>query len=256
VTNVAIVGAAGRMGQIMATGLSLEPDLTLVALVDARQPAEDLGAPWFTSLDQAPSGLEVVVDFSTTETARATIEWCLDQGVAGVIGTSGFTEAELIALRGRVDAASGHVLVAANFSIGAVLAERFAAIAAPYFDRVEIIELHHDQKVDAPSGTSMATARRIVAARREAGITPLEEPTQVETLAHARGADADDGVRIHAVRLPGLVAHQEVILGRPGEGLTIRHDSYDRTSFVSGVALAVRAVRDRAGLTLGIDQLV
>jgi len=148
------------------------------------------------------------------------------------------------------------VVVASNFSVGAALAERFAAAAAPYFDRVEIIELHHDKKVDAPSGTSIATARQIAAARRAAGADPLVDPTSRFTIEGARGAHGEDGVVIHSVRLPGLVAHQEVLFGAPGEGLTIRHDSFDRQSFVHGVALALDAVSVTPGLIDGISTLL
>jgi 4-hydroxy-tetrahydrodipicolinate reductase len=146
--------------------------------------------------------------------------------------------------------------MASNFSLGAVLSERFAAMAAPYFERVEIVELHHDRKVDAPSGTSITTAERIRAARAVAGRTTPAEPTQRYTIEGARGADAGDGVRIHSVRLPGLVAHQEILLGGPGEGLTIRHDSYDRVSFVQGVAIAIKNVDATPGFIWGIDDFI
>jgi 4-hydroxy-tetrahydrodipicolinate reductase len=148
------------------------------------------------------------------------------------------------------------VVMAANYSIGAVLSERFAAMAAPYFERVEIIELHHDRKVDAPSGTSLVSAERIREARAAAGRVTSPDPTERLTLEGARGADAGDGVRIHSVRLPGLLAHQEVLFGSMGEGLTIRHDSYDRRSFVSGVALAIQHAVLSPGFTSGIDELL
>jgi len=148
------------------------------------------------------------------------------------------------------------VVVASNFSVGAVLAERFAAAAAPYFDRVEIVELHHDKKVDAPSGTSLATARQVAAARRAAKQAPLVDPTARFTLEGSRGADGADGVKIHSVRLPGLVAHQEILFGSPGEGLTIRHDSFDRQSFVHGVALALDAVDATPRFIDGISSLI
>jgi 4-hydroxy-tetrahydrodipicolinate reductase len=155
-----------------------------------------------------------------------------------------------------VAARSTGVIMASNFSLGAVLSERFAAMAAPYFERVEIIELHHDHKVDAPSGTSVATAQRVRDAREAAGRVSAPEPTQRYTLEGARGANAGSGVRIHSVRLPGLVAHQEILFGSAGEGLTIRHDSYDRVSFVQGVALAVANVDATPRFTWGIDAFI
>ena len=146
--------------------------------------------------------------------------------------------------------------MASNFSIGAVLAERFAELAAPYFESVEVIELHHDRKVDAPSGTSIATARAIESARSSAGLDPIADPTERLTIDGARGADAGGGVRIHSVRLPGLVAHQEILFGGPGEGLSIRHDTFDRSSFVLGVALAANAVDATPIFLDGISSLV
>jgi 4-hydroxy-tetrahydrodipicolinate reductase len=244
------------MGHTMAVGLSAESDLDVVALVDPVEPADSVVARWTPTLDDLAGDVDVVVDFSRLDVARRTIEWCLDHGVSAVVGTSGFSAEEIESIRAAVAARAGHVLIAANFSVGAVLAERFATMAAPHFDSVEIIELHHDKKVDAPSGTSLATARALSEARAAAGLSRIADPTESETVPHARGADGADGVRIHSVRLPGLVAHQEVIFGRPGEGLTIRHDSYDRGSFVAGVTLAVRAVGDRPGLTVGLDALV
>jgi 4-hydroxy-tetrahydrodipicolinate reductase len=146
--------------------------------------------------------------------------------------------------------------MASNFALGAVLSERFAAMAAPYFERVEIIELHHDKKVDAPSGTSLAAARAISDARKKVGMAALVDPTIRTSVAGSRGADVGEGIKVHSVRLPGLVAHQEILFGGPGEGLTIRHDSFDRTSFVQGVALAVRAVNSKPKLTIGLDSLI
>jgi 4-hydroxy-tetrahydrodipicolinate reductase len=256
VLRVAIVGGAGRMGQTMAAALSQEPGLNVTALVDTRRPEALWGATWSSSLDGLDGAVDVVVDFTNVEVARSTISWCLDHQVPAVIGTSGFTVPELDALRARVDVVKGNVIIASNFSVGAVLAERFAAMAAPHFERVEIIELHHDKKIDAPSGTSLAAARAIAAARAGAGLGSIEDTTEVETSPHARGAEGLGGVRVHSVRLPGLIAHQEVIFGRLGEGLTIRHDSFDRSSFVGGVSLAVRAVGERPGLTVGLSELI
>lgn len=253
--RIVIVGGAGRMGQAMAAGLGAQPDLSLVTLVDVHEPRDLFGSTYAASLGDVDAlGIDVVVDFSNPEGVVASASWCATQGVGLVIGATGLSEEQ----RGAVESAARKtgVIVASNFSIGAVLSERFAAMAAPYFDRAEIIELHHDKKADAPSGTSLAAARAIGEARRAAGLAPLVDPTLRHTLPGARGADAGDGVMVHSVRLPGLVAHQEILFGGPGEGLTIRHDSFDRNSFVKGVALAVRAVTSAPGLTIGIDSLI
>jgi 4-hydroxy-tetrahydrodipicolinate reductase len=257
VTRVAIVGGAGRMGQVVGRGLTQADGVTLVALVDLASPIDLLGASSCQALAELdPTSVDVVVDFSAADAARATIEWALANHVAAVIGTTGFTTHELAELAVAVDEAGGHVLVAPNFSIGAVLAERFAAQAAPYFERVEIIEMHHDKKVDSPSGTSLAAARAIAEARAAAGRPDITDPTERQTVTGARGGAGPGGVQIHSVRLTGLVAHQEILFGNPGEGLTIRHDSFDRVSFVAGVLLAVRTVAARPGLTVGIADLV
>ena len=248
--RVALVGALGRMGQAMSAGL-VAP-IEVVARVDVRGTGDVV-----TSLDTLdPTGIDVVVDFSNAQGARASVRWCLAHGVAGVLGATGLTNEEIEAWSDEANATGGHLLVAANFSIGAVLASRFAAIAAPYFTSVEIVELHHDNKRDAPSGTSIAIARAIEASRETAGAAALFDPTTEVVLDGARGASSAGGVRIHSVRQAGLVAHHEILLGKAGEALTIRHDSFSRESFVEGVALAVRAVRQRPGLTWGLDALL
>jgi 4-hydroxy-tetrahydrodipicolinate reductase len=243
------------MGQALAQGLNALAQITVAALVDVHEPRESYGARYHELLTGVePSGVDAVVDFSNPEGVVVSAAWCAEHGIGLVIGATGLSAEQ----RGAVEAAGAKtgVVMASNFSIGAVLSERFAAMAAPYFEGVEIIELHHDKKVDAPSGTSLAAARRIGAARKNAGMAPLVDPTVRHTVAGARGADAGDGVMIHSVRLPGLVAHQEILFGGPGEGLTIRHDSYDRQSFVQGVALAVLAVSSTPGLTTGIDSFI
>jgi 4-hydroxy-tetrahydrodipicolinate reductase len=250
-----IVGGAGRMGQALGEGLSGQNDFEVVAMVDVREPRELFGASYATSLpDDNQLGADVVIDFSSPESVVLSAKWCATNQVGLVVGTTGLSDEQ----RRMVEDASRStgVLIASNFAIGAVLADRFAAMAAPFFDRVEIIELHHDKKVDAPSGTSLTSARIIGAARKEAGLEPLVDPTHRETVEGARGADAGDGVKVHSVRLPGLVAHQEILFGGPGEGLSIRHDSFDRQSFVQGVALAARFVDATAKLTVGIDSLL
>jgi 4-hydroxy-tetrahydrodipicolinate reductase len=198
------------------------------------------------------AGAEVAVDFTVIEAARENLEWCADHGVHAVVGTTGFTPEDLEAFRARFTIGNAHAVIAPNFAIGAVLMMRFAELAAPYFESAEIIELHHDQKIDAPSGTAVLTAERMSAASKD--WTP--DPTENLVLDGSRGGVGSEGIHIHSVRLRGLVAHQEVLLGTAGQTLSIRHDSYDRTSFMPGVLLAVRAVRDRIGLTVGLDQLL
>lgn len=252
--GIAIVGGAGRMGQAMAQGLGSFPEFDVVALVD-RSPVSTAGAvPWFTTIDDVDaSSVDAVVDFSTPEGVVASARWCAKHHKALVVGATGLSVTDRKTLETAAERTP--VVVASNFSIGAVLAERFAAIAAPFFARVEIIELHHDLKVDAPSGTSIATARAVARARERAGRSTAPDPTQRNTVEGARGATVD-GVPVHAVRLPGLVAHQEVLLGSPGEGLTIRHDSYDRSSFVGGVATVLRRLPSGPGLVEGLDSFI
>ena len=186
------------------------------------------------------------------DAARKNTEWCAEHGVHAVVGTTGFSEADLADLTKRFEASGANAVIAPNFAIGAVLMMRFAELAAPYFETAEVIELHHDQKVDAPSGTAMLTAKRMA----EASSDWIEDPTEKLIVEGARGAAGPGGIRVHSLRLRGLVAHQEVVLGTTGQSLTIRHDSYDRTSFMPGVLLAVRGVRERPGLTVGLDALL
>ncbi len=253
--KVALVGGAGRMGQSLGEHLNLLDAVAVTTLVDVNEPREHFGARYVTSLDEAdPTEVDVVVDFSHPDSVVTSARWCAVHARGLVVGTTGLSDDQRRAVE---DAArSTGVIMASNFSLGAVLSERFAAMAAPYFERVEIIELHHDRKVDAPSGTSITTAARIREARSAAGRASLDEPTRRHTLDGARGADAGEGIRIHSVRLPGLVAHQEILFGGPGEGLTIRHDSYDRVSFVQGVAIAIANVDATPGFIWGIDAFI
>ena len=200
------------------------------------------------------SGIDVVVDFSSPEGVVASATWCGANGVGLVIGTTGLSDPQ----RQAVDEAATKVgvVIAANYSLGAVLSEKFAAMAAPYFDRVEIIELHHDKKVDAPSGTSIAAAKASRPPATAAGLPEMVDPTVRHTVSGARGAETIGGIKIHSVRLPGLVAHQEILFGGPGEGLTIRHDSFDRVSFVQGVALAADTIDATPRLIDGIESLI
>ncbi len=253
--SLAIVGGAGRMGQALAEGLSSLEDITVTALVDHHEPRERFGAHYATSLDELdPTSVDVVIDFSSPEGVLHSAQWCETHGVALVVGATGLGDEVRRAL--GATATRVGVVVASNFSVGAVLSERFAAMAAPYFERVEIVELHHDRKVDAPSGTSIATATAIAEARRHAGLSTLDDPTMRHTIDGARGAVGADGIKIHSVRLPGLVAHQEILFGSAGEGLTIRHDSFDRQSFVHGVALAAIAIGVTPQLHDGIASLI
>jgi 4-hydroxy-tetrahydrodipicolinate reductase len=255
VKALAINGGAGRMGQILAEGLSATGKFSISVLVDAREPTELFGATYAPSFDAVDaSSVDVVVDFSSPEGVVASAAWCATNGKGLVVGTTGLSDDQ----RREVEeaATSVGVVIAANYSVGAVLAERFAALAAPYFDRVEIIELHHDKKLDAPSGTSIAAAKGIAAARASAGLPEMVDPTLRHSLSGSRGADTIGGIKIHSVRLPGLTSHQEILFGAPGEGLTIRHDSFDRVSFVQGVALAANAIDSAPRLIDGIETLI
>ncbi|MGX6602634.1 4-hydroxy-tetrahydrodipicolinate reductase [Micromonosporaceae bacterium Da 78-11] len=243
--RVGVLGARGRMGLEVCKAVDAAADLELVAMVDQ--------GDWL--LNSSDAGAQVLVDFTTPDVVMDNLRWAVDQGISMVVGTTGFTEQRLDELRGWLAAKPEvGVLIAPNFGIGAVLMMQFAARAARYFESAEVIEQHHPRKLDAPSGTATHTARLIAAARAEAGRGPMPDATK-EELAGARGADVD-GVRVHSVRSAGLVAHQEVLFGTDGETLTIRHDSLDRVSFMPGVLLAVREVRRRPGLTIGIDSLL
>lgn len=253
--RIAIVGGAGRMGQVMALGLGLQDDFFVAALVDTSEPHTLFGARYASSLAELePADIDVVVDFSTPLGVTVSASWCAAHAVALVIGATGLDDEQRSAVEHASRSTS--VVMASNFSLGAVLSERFAVVAARYFERAEIIELHHDHKADAPSGTSLSLAHAIGEARARAGRAPLVDPTTRHSVPGARGADAGDGIMVHSVRLPGLVAHQEILFGSPGEGLTIRHDSYDRQSFVRGVELAIRSMSSLPGLVLGIDRFI
>jgi 4-hydroxy-tetrahydrodipicolinate reductase len=243
--RVGVIGARGRMGAQTCQAVIEAEDMDLVAAVGGRE--------WLFSLADADS--QVVVDFSHPDVVMEHIRFCLDNNIHVIAGTSGFTTERLDTLEQWVGAKPGlGVMVVPNFAIGAVLTARFAREAARFFESVEIIELHHAGKADAPSGTAVATARAVSLARNDAGLPAVPDATTLETDG-ARGATVD-GIRVHSVRLPGLVAHQEVILGSAGETLTIRHDSLHRSSFMPGVLTAIRAVSERPGLTQGLEQLL
>ena len=239
---VAVLGAAGRMGRTVVDAVEAAPDLELVA---ALEHGDDVGAV-------AATGARVAVDFTVPSVAESNVRSLVAQGVHAVVGTTGWTAESLARVEADLVARPGvGVLVAPNFALGAVLAMAFAARAARWFESVEVVELHHPDKVDAPSGTARHTAQAIAAARRAAGLGPVPDATTT-ALDGARGADVD-GVRVHAVRLRGLVAHEEILLGNAGEQLTIRHDSFDRVSFMPGVLHAVRQIGAHPGLTVGLE---
>ncbi|WP_210440589.1 4-hydroxy-tetrahydrodipicolinate reductase [Nocardioides xinjiangensis] len=240
--KVGVLGPRGKVGSEVCRAVEEAVDTELVAAVDAGDDVAEL----------ARAGAEVVVDFTHPDVVMDNLRFCVEHGIHAVVGTTGFDQPRLDRLEAWLaDAPGVGVLIAPNFSIGAILMMRFAAQAAPFFESVEVVELHHPEKADAPSGTARRTAELIAAARREAGCPPMPDATST-ALPGARGADVD-GVRVHGLRVRGLVAHQEVVLGTPGETLTIRHDSLDRVSFTPGVLAGVRAIGEHPGLTVGLD---
>jgi 4-hydroxy-tetrahydrodipicolinate reductase len=243
--RVGVLGALGKVGSEVCRAVDAADDTELVARVDADDDLDDL----------VTAGAQVVVDFTHPDVVMDNLEFCLDHGIHAVVGTTGFDDARLETLRRWLaDAPGVGVLVAPNFSIGAILMMRFAATAAPFYESVEVIELHHPDKADAPSGTARRTAQLMAAARRAAGSGPIPDATS-SALDGARGADVD-GIRVHGLRIRGLVAHQEVVLGGLGETLTIRHDSLDRASFTPGVLAGVRAIGSHPGLTVGLEHFL
>ncbi len=238
--KVSVFGADGKMGSTVCGVVEAAEDLTLHARLEA---ADDR---------RLAEGSDVMVDFTHPDVVLDNLEWAITAGIHCVVGTTGWTEERLETVRGWLDSAPGvGVVVAANFGVGAVLMMHFAEQAARFYESVEIVEMHHPNKADAPSGTAATTARKIAAARESAELSSSPDAT-VHEIDGARGADVE-GVRVHSVRLRGLVAHQEVLFGGVGETLTIRHDSHDRGSFMPGVLTAVRAVEDHPGLTVGIE---
>jgi 4-hydroxy-tetrahydrodipicolinate reductase len=247
--KVGVLGALGKVGREVCDAVAQaardEGDLELVARIDADDDLQTL----------VEEGVQAVVDFTHPDVVMDNLEFCVSHGIHAVVGTTGFDADRLETLRGWLAKSEGTgLLVAPNFSIGAVLMMRFAAEAARFYESVEIVELHHPDKADAPSGTSRRTAELIAAARKEAGLGPIPDATTTG-LEGARGADVD-GIRVHGLRIRGLVAHQEVILGGVGETLTIRHDSLDRVSFTPGVLLGLRRIADHPGLTVGLEALL
>jgi len=251
------------MGRAVAHAIHSAEGLDLVAAVDPSFEGINVGEVTGVlgkhfSVVSSPESLighghpdvDVMVDFTHVDAARSNVEFCAANGIHAVVGTSGLTEADYGKIAERFT--SSNCLIAPNFAIGAVLMIRFAELAAPYFDTAEIIELHHDAKVDAPSGTAVSTAERIASSNG----TWAPDPTESETIPGARGAKGPSGIPIHSVRMRGMIAHQEVILGTTGQTLSLRHDSYDRSSFMPGVVMAVRRIAEVPGLTVGLDRIL
>lgn len=239
------------MGATVCGAVALDPELELVAAVDPHHAGGSVeGCAIAGELRAfADARCDVVVDFTVAEVARTSVPWMALHGIHAVVGTTGLTDHDLDAFREAFGNGGANCLVAPNFAVSAVLMMRFAEIAAPFFDTAEVIEYHHDGKVDAPSGTAAETARRIAAASEHWA----PDRTTRETLPGSRGGAGPAGVRLHAVRMRGMVAHQEVLLGTLGQTLTIRQDSYDRASFMPGVLLACKRIADHPGLTVGLD---
>ncbi|MER5531978.1 4-hydroxy-tetrahydrodipicolinate reductase [Streptomyces sp. NPDC002677] len=243
--RVAVLGARGRIGSEAVKAVEAAEDMELVAALGRGDKLEAL----------AESGAQVAVELTTPASVMGNLDFCVRHGIHAVVGTTGWTDDRLAQLRGWLDQSpETGVLIAPNFSIGAVLTMKFAQIAAPWFESVEVVELHHPNKVDAPSGTAARTAQLIAEARRAAGTAPAPDAT-VTALDGARGADVD-GIPVHAVRLRGLLAHQEVLLGGEGETLTIRHDSLHHSSFMPGILLGARRVVTVPGLTFGLENFL
>ncbi len=250
-------GAAGRMGATVCEAVLGADDLELVAAVDPHGAGGTVAGTGLTVAAEPQAlldaGAEVVVDFTVLDAARENLRWCAAHDVHAVVGTTGFSNDDLDEYAELFSHSGANALVAPNFAIGAILMMRFAELAAPWFETAEIIELHHDRKIDAPSGTAMATARRIAAASREWG----SDPTSKVVAEGARGGIVEESIHVHAVRLRGVIASQEVLLGTTGQTLTIRHDTFDRSSFMPGVLLGVRRVASLPeGLTVGLETLL
>lgn len=263
--RVGVLGAAGRMGRTVCSAVDGDPELQLVAAVDTASAAgadtsSNSGVGIEIQADIscfADADVDVAVDFTTRDAAIGHLRWLAEHGIHAVVGTTGFSDADMDEIKGLFggeprSSKASNCIVAPNFAISAVLMMRFAELAAPHFPSAEIIEFHHDKKIDAPSGTALATMRRMEAASQSWNA----DPTQSVALAGVRGGSGEHGVKVHAVRAEGLVAHQEVLFGGPGQSLTIRQDSYDRVSFMPGVLMAVKAVSERPGLTVGLDSLL
>ncbi len=250
-TRVGVFGAGGRMGQTVCGAVAADTDLELVAAVDPAHAGEQVEGLSIAGDPDALAGeVDVVIDFTHVSAARDNVMWAAEHGVHAVVGTTGFDAADHE--RFRAAFTRSNCVIAPNFAIGAVLMIAMAERAAPYFETCEVVEMHHDMKRDAPSGTAMFTAERIAAASSEWAA----DPTELTVVEGARGGTGPAGIHVHALRVRGMVASQEVIFGTTGQSLVIRHDTFDRSSFMPGVLLAAKAVADHPGLTIGLDQLL
>ncbi len=251
-TRVGVSGAAGRMGRTVCAAVAADPDLALVAAVDTNGVGEVIEGLEVAGEPHAfvDAECEVVVDFTVAEAARATLPFLGMHGMHAVVGTSGFDEHDFALFEATFGGAGPNCVIAPNFAISAVLMMRFAAMAAPHFDTAEIVEYHHDRKIDAPSGTAVNTAE-LMAAARDTDFDP--DPTQHEIYPGARGGAGPRGIRVHGLRMRGMVAHQEVVLGAMGQTLTIRQDSFDRESFMPGVLLACKKIAETHGFSRSLD---
>ena len=250
--RVGVIGAAGRMGATVCNAVHADAELELVAAVDPQSPGATIHGVTIASELRAlaDAKVDVAVDFTVADAARVTLPWLAMHSIHAVVGTTGFTAADLDGFKKSFT--NSNCLVAANFAIGAVLMMRFAEIAAPFFNTAEIVEIHHDAKADSPSGTAVATAQRMAAASS----TWAQDPTKHEAIPGARGAKGPGDIPIHALRMRGVVANQEVILGAQGQTLTIRHDTVERSSFMPGVVLACKKISQHKGFTLGLDSFL
>ena len=258
--RVGVFGAGGRMGSTVCRSVASDPDMELVAAVDPHHAGIEVSrVAGVTETDllisgdpvaMVDAGAHVAVDFTEAAAARENLAAMAGSGIHAVVGTTGFGDDDLRRLKKQFK--TSNCLIAPNFAIGAVLMMRLAALAAPYFETAEIIELHHDGKVDAPSGTAMLTAARMAEAMEQ----HPADPTTSHVLQGARGGEGPGGIRVHSIRMRGMVAHQEVVLGTTGQTLTIRHDTVDRTSFMPGVLLGIKHIAERPGLTVGLDVLL
>lgn len=257
--RVGVFGALGKMGRTVCETVTADPELALVAAVDPAAPGTDVCGVAAADKPRAllDAGAQVAVDFTRPDVVMEDVRFCLANGVHAVVGTTGLGPEQLDEIRALCARHGTNAIVAPNFALGAILAIEMAKVAARYFGSCEVVELHHNEKLDAPSGTAMKTAREIADVWARHGRPPGGEPTpgEKETVAGARGADVG-GVHVHAVRLRGLVAHEEILFGGQGQLLSIRHDSIDRSSFMPGVVMAVKAVAERPGLTYGLEHLL
>jgi len=250
--KVGVIGAAGRMGIAACNAIAADPDLELVAVVDPGSPVSTThGLTVAKELRAlADAHVDVAIDFTVAEASRVNLPWLAMHSIHAVVGTTGFTQSDFDTFKQSFT--NSNCIIAANFAIGAVLMMRFAEMASPFFDTAEIIEIHHDGKADSPSGTAVTTAQRMAAASSNWA----KDPTKHEVIPGARGAKGPANIPIHAVRMRGTVANQEVILGAQSQTLTIRHDTIDRESFMPGVVLACKKIAEHKGLTLGLDSFL